>query len=72
MVKAVAPKPVNFLNGWALGLHGAATSRRWACAGSASAARWPASAMHAFIRTATEIAKDGKFDGFAGLISNPS
>ena len=27
-------------------------------------------AMHAFIRTATEIAKDGKFDGFAGLISN--
>ena len=28
-------------------------------------------AMHAFIRVATEIAKDGKFDGFAGLISNP-
>jgi hypothetical protein len=28
-------------------------------------------AMHAFIKTATEIAKDGKFDGFAGLISNP-
>ena len=28
-------------------------------------------AMHAFIRTATEIAKDGKFDGFAGLVSNP-
>ena len=27
-------------------------------------------AMHAFIKTATEIAKDGKFDGFAGLISN--
>jgi 2-methylisocitrate lyase-like PEP mutase family enzyme len=27
-------------------------------------------AMHAFIQTATEIAKDGKFDGFAGLISN--
>jgi hypothetical protein len=26
--------------------------------------------MHAFIKTATEIAKDGKFDGFAGLISN--
>jgi hypothetical protein len=26
--------------------------------------------MHAFIRTATEIAKDGKFDGFAGLITN--
>jgi hypothetical protein len=28
-------------------------------------------AMHAFIRTATEIAKEGKFDGFAGLITNP-
>ena len=26
--------------------------------------------MHAFIRTATEIARDGKFDGFGGLISN--
>jgi 2-methylisocitrate lyase-like PEP mutase family enzyme len=28
-------------------------------------------AMHAFIQVATEIARDGKFDGFAGLISNP-
>ena len=28
-------------------------------------------AMHAFIRVATEIARDGKFDSFAGLISNP-
>ena len=28
-------------------------------------------AMHAFIRAATEIAQDGKFDSFAGLISNP-
>jgi 2-methylisocitrate lyase-like PEP mutase family enzyme len=28
-------------------------------------------AMHAFIKTATEIARDGKFDGFGGLISNP-
>jgi len=28
-------------------------------------------AMHAFIRAATEIARDGKFDGFSGLISNP-
>jgi len=27
-------------------------------------------AMHAFIKTATQIAKDGKFDGFEGLISN--
>jgi len=45
--------------------------RRWACAGSASAVRWRASRCNAFIRTATEIAKDGKFDGFANLISNP-
>src|ERR1700722_14603938 len=49
VVKAGAPKPVNFLNGGSL-------------------ARV---AMRAFIRVATEIAKDGKFDGFAGLISNP-
>jgi hypothetical protein len=27
--------------------------------------------MHAFIRAATEIAREGKFNGFAGLISNP-
>ena len=27
-------------------------------------------AMHAFIRTATEIAQEGKFDGFADLITN--
>jgi hypothetical protein len=26
--------------------------------------------MHAFIRVATEIARDGKFDGFAGVVSN--
>jgi hypothetical protein len=26
--------------------------------------------MHAFIRVATEIAKEGKFDGFNGLITN--
>jgi len=28
-------------------------------------------AMHAFIRVATEIGREGKFDGFAGLVSNP-
>jgi len=27
-------------------------------------------AMHAFIKTASAIAKDGSFEGFAGLISN--
>ena len=28
-------------------------------------------AMHAFIKAATEIAKEGKFDSFAGVITNP-
>jgi 2-methylisocitrate lyase-like PEP mutase family enzyme len=27
-------------------------------------------AMHAFIKSATEIATDGKFDSFAGVMSN--
>jgi len=69
VVKAVAPKPVNFLNGWALGFTvgdlAAMGVRRISVGGSLARV-----AMHAFIRTATEIAKDGKFDGFAGLVSN--
>jgi 2-methylisocitrate lyase-like PEP mutase family enzyme len=69
-VKAVAPKPVNFLNGGALGFTvsdiAAMGVRRISVGGSLARV-----AMHAFIRTATEIANDGKFDGFAGLISNP-
>jgi 2-methylisocitrate lyase-like PEP mutase family enzyme len=28
-------------------------------------------AMHAFIKAATEIAKEEKFDSFAGVITNP-
>jgi 2-methylisocitrate lyase-like PEP mutase family enzyme len=70
VVKAVAPKPVNFLNSGALGLTvndiAAMGVRRISVGGSLARV-----AMHAFIRTATEIAKDGKFDGFAGLITNP-
>lgn len=70
VVKAVAPKPVNFLNGWALGLTvddiAGMGVRRISVGGSLARV-----AMHAFIRAATEIAEDGKFDGFAGLISNP-
>jgi 2-methylisocitrate lyase-like PEP mutase family enzyme len=68
-VKAVAPKPVNFLNSGALGFTvsdiAAMGVRRISVGGSLARV-----AMHAFIRTATEIAKDGKFDSFAGLISN--
>jgi 2-methylisocitrate lyase-like PEP mutase family enzyme len=70
VVKAVAPKPVNFLNGGAFGFTVADLAamgvRRISVGGSLARV-----AMHAFIRTATEIARDGKFDGFGGLISNP-
>jgi 2-methylisocitrate lyase-like PEP mutase family enzyme len=70
VVKAVAPKPVNFLNsgafGFTVGDIAAMGVRRISVGGSLARV-----AMHAFIRTATEIAKDGTFDGFAGLISNP-
>ena len=69
VVKAVAPKPVNFLGGGAFGFTvndlAAMGVRRISVGGSLARV-----AMHAFIRTATEIAKEGKFDGFAGLISN--
>ncbi len=70
VVKAVAPKPVNFLNsgafGFTVGDLAAMGVRRISVGGSLARV-----AMQAFIHTATEIAKDGKFDGFAGLISNP-
>jgi 2-methylisocitrate lyase-like PEP mutase family enzyme len=70
VVQAVAPKPVNFLNGGAFGFTvndlAAMGVRRISVGGSLARV-----AMQAFIRTATEIAKDGKFDGFAGLIGNP-
>jgi 2-methylisocitrate lyase-like PEP mutase family enzyme len=69
VVKAVAPKPVNFLGGGAFGFTvsdiAAMGVRRISVGGSLARV-----AMHAFIRTATEIAKEGKFDGFAGLITN--
>jgi len=68
-VKAVGGKPINFLNFGALGftvsdLAGMGV-RRISVGGSLARV-----AMNAFIKTATEIAKEGKFDGFAGLISN--
>ena len=68
-VKAVGGKAINFLNHGALGftvndLAGFGV-RRISVGGSLARV-----AMHAFIKTATEIAKDGKFDGFANLISN--
>ena len=69
VVKAVAPKPVNFLNsgafGFTVGDLAAMGVRRISVGGSLARV-----AMQAFIKTATAIAKDGTFDGFAGLISN--
>ncbi len=68
VVKAVAPRPVNFLAGpfgFTVSDIAAMGVRRISVGGSLARA-----AMNAFIRTATEIAKEGKFDGFAGLVSN--
>jgi len=69
VVKAVAPKPVNFLNSGAFGFTvddlARMGVRRISVGGSLARV-----AMHAFIRTATEIAREGKFDGFGGVISN--
>jgi 2-methylisocitrate lyase-like PEP mutase family enzyme len=68
-VKAVGGKAINFLNFGALGFTvndiAAMGVRRISVGGSLARV-----AMHAFIKTATEIAKDGKFDGFANLIGN--
>ncbi len=69
--KAVAPKAVNFLNSGSFGsfttsdLAGLGV-RRISVGGSLARV-----AMHAFIKTATEIANEGRFDGFKGVISNP-
>jgi 2-methylisocitrate lyase-like PEP mutase family enzyme len=69
VVKAVAPKPVNFLNSGAFGFTVADLAamgvRRISVGGTLARV-----AMHAFIWVATEIARDGKFDGFAGAIGN--
>ncbi len=69
VVKAVAPKPVNFLNSGAFGftvsdLAGMGV-RRISVGGTLARV-----AMHAFIASAREIAMDGKFDSFAGVIPN--
>jgi len=69
-VQAVAPKPVNFLNSGAFGftvkdLAGMGV-RRISVGGTLARV-----AMNAFIKSATEIANEGKFDSFAGVITNP-
>jgi 2-methylisocitrate lyase-like PEP mutase family enzyme len=69
-VKAVGGKAINFLNAGAFGSWttdqlAALGVRRISVGGSLARV-----AMHAFIKTATEIAKEGRYDGFTGLISN--
>ena len=68
-VKAVAPKPINFLNSGAFGFTvddlAALGVRRISVGGTLSRV-----AMHAFIQSARQIAQDGKFDSFAGVVPN--
>lgn len=67
--KAVAPKPVNFLNSGAFGFTvadlAAMGMRRISVGGTMARV-----AMHAFIASAREIAESGKFDSFAGVMPN--
>jgi 2-methylisocitrate lyase-like PEP mutase family enzyme len=68
VVKAAAPRPVNFLAGpfgFTVSDIAAMGVRRISVGGSLARV-----AMNAFIRAATEIAKDGKFDSFVGIIPN--
>ena len=68
-VKAAGGKPINFLNSGAFGFTVADLAglgvRRISVGGSLARV-----AMHAFIKAATQIANEGRFDGFADLISN--
>lgn len=67
--KAVSPKAVNFLNSGAFGFTVADIAamgvRRISVGGTMARV-----AMHAFIASARAIAEQGKFDSFAGVISN--
>jgi 2-methylisocitrate lyase-like PEP mutase family enzyme len=68
VVNATAPKPVNFLTvstDFTVSDIAAMGVRRISVGGALSRA-----AMNAFVKTATEIAKNGKFEGFDGTISN--
>jgi 2-methylisocitrate lyase-like PEP mutase family enzyme len=68
-VKAVAPKPINFLNSGAFGFTvddlAALGVRRISVGGTLSRV-----AMHAFIQSARQIAQEGKFGSFAGVVPN--
>jgi 2-methylisocitrate lyase-like PEP mutase family enzyme len=68
-VQAVAPKPVNFLNSGAFGFTVKDLAdmgvRRISVGGMLARV-----AMNAFIKSAREIAHDGQFDSFAGVVTN--
>ena len=68
-VKAVGGKAINFLNSGAFGFTvselAALGVRRISVGGTLSRV-----AMHGFIAAATQIAKEGRFDAFAGVVSN--
>ena len=68
-IKAVAPKPINFLNSAAFGYTvsdlAALGVRRISVGGTMARV-----AMHAFIQSARQIKQDGKFDSFAGVVTN--
>src|SRR5690242_3786357 len=69
VVKAVAPLPVNLLMpapmGFTVSDIAAMGVRRISVGGSLARV-----AMHAFIQSARQIAQEGKFDSFAGVVSN--
>jgi 2-methylisocitrate lyase-like PEP mutase family enzyme len=69
VVKAVAPKPVNLLMSTASGLTvkdiAALGVRRISVGGTLARV-----AMHAFVKSAREIAEHGTFDSFAGVMPN--
>jgi len=68
-IKAVSPKPINFLNSGAFGYSvkdlAALGVRRISVGGTLARV-----AMHAFLESARQIAQEGKFDSFGGVISN--
>lgn len=69
VVKAVAPKAINFLNSGAFGFTVKDLAdmgvRRISVGGTLARV-----AMHAFVQSAREIAEQGKFDSFAGVTPN--
>ena len=71
VVKAVAPKPVNFLMSSAPPPSPWPISPASACAASASAARWRASPGPRSSASARRSPSEGRFDGFNGVMTNP-